>query len=233
MALDRDMMEEHSKQGERLIYVKGSEEPYTGWVKEEPDVEDDSPFKGQALFLDRYKNGKAHGVKIIWAYGHKHGQKLAEENFKDGKKHGLQQSWHTPGTIYREEYYKNGKLHGVSTLWYVEGQKSCEAHYKDGNLHGKYTHWWHDGTKLAEIIYKNGVPYSATIRTQDGAICPFTNLKDGNGVLVEYHGRHGFQWYVTNYRNGKKHGLETEFDSEGSITSQTSWENGEKVKTIK
>jgi antitoxin component YwqK of YwqJK toxin-antitoxin module len=175
-ALNREMMEEHSKQGECLIYVKGSEAPYTGWVKEADEV---------VLGLYQYKNGKAHGVQIFWQ-------------------------------------------RGSSADW----QKFSENNYKNGNLHGKYTHWGYDG-QIEEIIYNNGLPYSATIRTRDGAMCPFTNLKDGNGVLVEYHGRHGYQWYATHYRDGKKHGLETEFDSEGSITRQTRWENGEEVETIK
>jgi antitoxin component YwqK of YwqJK toxin-antitoxin module len=224
-ALNREMMEEHSKQGECLIYVKGSEAPYTGWVKKEADE--------VVLGLYQYKNGKAHGVQIFWQRGSSADlEKYSENNYKDGIEHGLHRDWHSTGNKYSDVYYKDGKKHGLVTMWHKNGQKSCEAHYKNGNLHGKYTHWGYHG-QIEEIIYNNGLPYSATIRTRDGAMCPFTNLKDGNGVLVEYHGRHGYQWYATHYRDGKKHGLETEFDSEGSITRQTRWENGEEVETIK
>jgi antitoxin component YwqK of YwqJK toxin-antitoxin module len=33
--------------------------------------------------------------------------------------------------------------------------------------------------------------------------------------------------------DGKKHGLHTEWDGNGKVTSQTKWENGEEVEKVK
>ena len=84
---------------EGIIYLKGSDTPYTGKV-----------FRlyknGQKQGELTLKNGKIDG---LWLYWYENGEKQQETNYKNGKKNGLQLGWHKNGQKAIEENYKDGK----------------------------------------------------------------------------------------------------------------------------
>ena len=124
------------------------------------------------------------------------------------------------------------------------------------------TRWNKYGEKRWEIIYKTNLGggrrsiTTASSWLPDGSNCPLTNIKDGNGLVVLYYDdgkkmsqdkykdgrRHGLatewshngqKWTETNWKDGEKHGLDTRWDKAGNITDQSKWENGEEVEVIK
>ena len=139
---------------------------------------------GQKGREENYKDGKAHGFAIGW---YKNGQKKAEGNIRDDRKDGLWTYWHENGQKESEENYKDGGfLNGLLTEWYENGQKKSERNYRGGKLHGFATGWYENGQKRSEGNLKNGKLMSAFAWKPNGEKCPITNLKDGNGVAVQY-----------------------------------------------
>ena len=53
-------------------------------------------------------------------------------------------------------------------------------------MHGRAIRWYEDGQKEKEVNYKKGKLMSAVAWKPNGEKCPVTNVKKGNGVVVEY-----------------------------------------------
>jgi len=91
---------------EGIIYLKGSDTPYTGKV-----------FmlyaKGQKKSETNVKDGKPDGLWVSW---YKNGKKESEENYKDGKEDGLELGWHENGQKAYEGNSKDGKR--ISEKWW-------------------------------------------------------------------------------------------------------------------
>jgi antitoxin component YwqK of YwqJK toxin-antitoxin module len=66
------------------------------------------------------------------------------------------------------------------------GQKDILLQLKDGKLDGLLAMFHENGQKEAEINLKDGKLMSAKVWKPNGERCPATNVKDGNGVMVEY-----------------------------------------------
>ena len=91
---------EELEEGEGILYLKGSDTPFTGKVFSLYE-------NGQKEEEANLKNGKVHGLAVTW---HQNGQKFRKGNFKDGKPDGLATFWHENGQKEREENYKDGIL---------------------------------------------------------------------------------------------------------------------------
>ena len=85
---------------EGLVYIKGSDTPYTG--KHSIFYEN-----GYELVEGNYKDGKLDGLGVEWDAK---GQKKTEFLFKNGKEDGLQLMWHENGQKKSEENFKDGEL---------------------------------------------------------------------------------------------------------------------------
>ena len=70
--------------------------------------------------------------------------------------------------------------------FYDNGQKVEEGNYKDGKLDGLYTSWYENGQKREESNWRDDKLMSAKAWKPNGEKCPFTNVKDGDGVGVRY-----------------------------------------------
>ena len=57
--------------------------------------------------------------------------------------------------------------------------------------------------------------------------------KGGQGVFKAKWHDNGQKWQEANYKDGKPHGLYTQWDYYGNVISQTKWENGKLVEEIK
>lgn len=102
-ALEKSAVETRGNEGEQIIYVQGSETPYTGWVKKmQPN--------GQVGGVIHLKDGKAHGLTTRW---YEDGQKMMQMNYKDGKAHGITTMWYVNGKKHMEIAYKDGMPHGT------------------------------------------------------------------------------------------------------------------------
>ena len=105
---------------EGIIYLKGSETPYTGKVF-------DLWKNGKKRWEANYKDGKKEGLEVQC---YENGQKRVETNSKDGMDKIT--FWYKNGQKEGEENYKDGAFDGLQTRWHENGKKKWEANYKDG-----------------------------------------------------------------------------------------------------
>ena len=141
--------------------------------------------------------------------------------------------------------YKNGKMNGPLVSWWQNGQKSEERNYKDDLEHGVRTEWDEEGNITEQTNWVNGhntdLVYSKAFLYHDnGQVFNETNFKknkaDGSSCMHGpdiHYDENGQKTYEAEYVDGEQHGLETWWDEEGDIISQTKWENGVKVEKIK
>jgi antitoxin component YwqK of YwqJK toxin-antitoxin module len=148
--------EEEIEEREGIIYLNGSDTPYTGKV-----------FmlyaKGQKKSETNVKDGKPDGLWVRW---HKNGQKKSESNYKDGVEISVKY-WNSKGVegVNVEEleqregiYYLVGSdtpYTGKVFMLYAKGQKA-EANFKDGKLDGLAVRWHENGQKAEEVKFKDG-----------------------------------------------------------------------------
>ncbi len=97
---------------EGIIYLKGSDTPYTGKVFR--------LYKNGKQSEINFKNGKFDGAFITW---YKNGQKETEANFKNGEPEGLGFAWHKNGQKKKEVNYKDGEeVEGSAKFWNSKGE---------------------------------------------------------------------------------------------------------------
>lgn len=133
-------------ENEDLLCAPRTKTPYTGWAKI-------MNSKRQAESLEHYKDGKQHGLEIMW---YENGQKYSEINHKDGTKHGLQTYWHENGQKQKEITLKDGGKHSTEIRWKKNGQKQVEITRKNGKKHGLETWWDEEGNIIQQKRYENG-----------------------------------------------------------------------------
>ena len=85
---------------EGILYLKGSETPYTGRIFL---LHDNEQMSREAYI----KEGKQVGTETHW---YENGQKNKEMNLKDGKQDGLMMGWHENGKKAVEANFKDGEL---------------------------------------------------------------------------------------------------------------------------
>ena len=103
--------------------------------------------------------------------------------------------------------YRNGTLYGLHMQFGQGGQIEVVAHYRDNNLHGKYAKY-RFGRLLEESTYKNGKL---------------------DGVYNVYNVRDGKLRTSAEYKDGVQHGFYRTYNADGEVTTEYTYENGEKV----
>ena len=129
-ALDADKLQTRGPEGEELFYQPNQETPYTGWVKEYYDDEEED-----IRSLVSVRNGKLHGPSTNW---YDNGQKSEEGTYTEGKEDGMWTFWYENGQKLSEGTYKKGELDGAWTFWYENGERKVEGTYKDGRRDGAW-----------------------------------------------------------------------------------------------
>ncbi len=134
---------------EGLVYIKGSDTPYTG--KHSIFYEN-----GHKQMEGNYKDGKLDSA-LEW---YENGQKKSEMSWKAGKLDGLQLKWHKNGQKEREGNFKDGKADGQGVEWHSNGQKESEFLFKNGKEDGLQLKWHENGQKKGEVNFKGGELFS-------------------------------------------------------------------------
>ena len=138
--------EDELERRENIIYLKGSDTPYTG--KSSKFYEN-----GKKEFEVTIKDGKEDGLVVKW---HKNGQKKAEVNRLAGKPEGIHWEWYESGQKRGEINWKNGKKNGIQTQWHENGNKKSVLNFNEGKPDGLFLSWYENGQKLAELNFKEG-----------------------------------------------------------------------------
>jgi antitoxin component YwqK of YwqJK toxin-antitoxin module len=157
-----------------------------------------------------------------------------QERGKEGDELFYAPNSQTPYTGWAKEMHSNGQVEVLSRYkggqtvfeaeWREDGQRESEINYKDGKTYGTLIEWYENGQEYVKMKTEQSNVISVKIWLPDGSKCPLTNIKDGNGVMAHYRGN-GQKSQETNYKDGKKHGLETSWDEEGKVTSKIKWKN--------
>ena len=130
--------------------------------------------------------------------------------FKNGKKMGPWLTYQAQsGELFPRTLsnYVDGYLNGLHMQFGQGGQVELVANYKTNNLHGKYAKF-RFGRKLEEANY------------QDGKL---------DGVYNVYNVRDGKLSTSAEYKDGVQHGFFRTYNTDGEITTEYIYENGEKV----
>jgi antitoxin component YwqK of YwqJK toxin-antitoxin module len=231
--INSDKLQTRVMAGVQLFYIPNQEIPFTGkgfgyWPS------------GEKRDETNYKDGKLDGLKTSW---HKNGQKMSETNFKDGKWNGLFTLFYIGPLRWRDGQkimtinYKDGKRDGLPISYNEDGTERGRKTYKDGKpgvdisesnklplvtpsvksfdvamidlddpatldkilaeaIESEKLQW--RGERLAELCYapKGQAPYTGWMKTmrEDGQIKEVTQYKDGkrDGLWTEW------------YENGQK-----------------------------
>ena len=107
---------------EGIIYLKGSDTPYTGKFFGLYE-------NGKKSSEGNYKNGKQNGLETAW---HENGQKQFEINYNDGEPNGLEVYWYKNGQKEVEANYKDGKPDGLYLEWHENSKKKLEENWRNG-----------------------------------------------------------------------------------------------------
>ena len=103
------------------------------------------------------------------------------------KEDGLHTEYYENGQKRSETNWKNGKRDGPLSNWNENGQKIREGNWKANLLDGFWNTWYENEQRERQEKYKDGKLISCTVWKMNGEKCNATNIKDGNGVVVNYY----------------------------------------------
>ena len=172
-----------------LIAPNGSG-PFSGWIKFQ-----DEYGKG----LQRFKDGKANGIRLRW---YKNGQLGEEEAWDNGELVAVT-VWMPNGDKCPNTKFENGT--GIVYAYWDDGQKSFQGSFKDGKESGLHTSWHRNGQKQWEATYKNG---------------------QLDGLETQYY-ENGQKELEVTYKDGKEDGPRTQYYENGQKESEVTVKEGE------
>ncbi|MCZ6537013.1 MAG: toxin-antitoxin system YwqK family antitoxin [Gammaproteobacteria bacterium] len=200
-----------------VVYLAGSDEPYTGLVR-------DFYPNGQRESESSYVDGKQDGIDTewyddgqkkaerTWALGQRvheiqwweNGQKRHESKYVDGKLHGGT-SWFEDGNKRKEDVWVDGQRKS-QTEWHENGNKKSEEFYVAGRKDGQFTAWYENGQMQVQAQFSEGTPHG-NVTTWD---------PEGRKRLVE------------NYVHGKKDGVRIEWHENGQMRTEELYRAGQR-----
>ena len=248
-ALDLDKLQTRGSSGEELFYQPNQETPYTGWVKDYHDSEDED-----LRLLAQVRNGKFHGPTTrwyengqksregtytegkqdgAWTFWYENGQKDEEGTYKDDELDGAWTFWYENGQKSSEGTYKDDERNGMWTFWYREnGQKSSEGTYKDDELDGAWTFWYENGQKIAAGKYKNAEgprrDGAWTFWYENGQEVAKGTYADGarEGMWTFWYEENGQKWAEGAYKSGRRDGAWTFWHDNGQKSAEGTYTDG-------
>jgi|GEM_PF-724307 antitoxin component YwqK of YwqJK toxin-antitoxin module len=198
-------------------------------VKEE--FHSNGKLKSRANYQPKSGGGKKHGLHEGYF---DNGQLNYKGNFKDGKKDGLVEIYLSNGKLSRKVNYKNGEYDGLYETYHWDGKVKEKILYKNGEYDGLYETYHGNGDLEKRILYKNG-KHDGLYETyfQGGHLSYKSNWKDGQqyGRTLTYmnRGRKSIIYGETNYKDGKKDGLDAGYDIAGYVTYSYCYKNDEET----
>jgi len=98
--------------------------------------------------------------------------------------------------------YEMGLIDGLLLDWYDNGQVCREVNYEKGWKHGPFKLWAKNGQKVGQGVHEDGRLSSIKVWKPSGQICPITDLKNGNGIVIRYN-EYGEKESSTSYESGR------------------------------
>jgi len=164
----REVLYEDLEERERVKYVKGETEPFTGTMIRycklvpggiefiRPTIDEDEGWKrSQTPYVD----GRANGMSITYR---KDGSKYREMPYVKGKAEGKAIEYREDGSKLYDQEYMNGKMDGMLVVYREDGSKKYEVrrvHYKKV---GTEVWFSEDGSVTKEVVYEKGKKITET-----------------------------------------------------------------------
>jgi len=105
-------------------FLRGSQEPYTGWYAQFDDKE-------TPRMLTSFFEGVREGPVVHW---NANGDMVMNGAYLQGKKHGVFNAWNDTGVRISEKGYLFGKLDGWSYFWYDSGSIRLRLYFEQGKI---------------------------------------------------------------------------------------------------
>ena len=199
-----------------------------------------------------YEKGKEQGEwKAFWENG-----RLKNKSFFDeGNLTGTWLSYSPTGILLLEGEYKNGQKMGAWEEYYNNGRLKEESRYKlkkikhkDGNVvvmgmkilqgvpHGKYKAYSQIDYELKETgKFKSGIKTGEWINYYPGGVVPtiISQYKNGklHGVIKQF-GRRGEIMSEIHYKDGVKHGLFLIYDNNNKVLVKKMFRKGMEMQRL-
>lgn len=186
---------------------------------------------GQTQFKTIYSQDQHHGPYSEYFDTFDNAQKY-KGTHRENERFGKWQEWSDNGNLIADLIYRDGKLHGPAEYyqWY-DGDKDYTTVYDEGKQHGPYVkyHWPRPITSnLADFVMGNTLEESEYDAIEEYGEHR-KGKREGEWIILE---KEGAVKARSNWRNGEKHGLETEYWAsvygDGLIQSKTPYKNGKR-----
>jgi hypothetical protein len=164
----REVLYEDLEERERVKYVKGETEPFTGTMIRycklvpggiefiRPTIDKDEGWK---RLQTPYVDGRANGMHITYR---KDGSKYREVPYVNGKTEGKAIEYREDGSKLYDQEYMKGKMDGMLVVYREDGSKKYEVrrvHYKKV---GTEVWFSEDGSVSKEVVYEKGKKITET-----------------------------------------------------------------------
>lgn len=178
----------------------------------------------------RIKHKTTNSIPYAWMYP-KDGKLEFKQvgDSIDGKREGKWQLYYPTGDLWIEMNYKNDLLDGEYTVRTVNGQIVKKCNLTNGLLNGTYEKWSITGNKLVERNYKNGKQDGLQKYWVDRDKYDIRSLKrhcfncNKNDFKHKY-----YLWKIAHYSNGIENGEFYSFSANGDTLKHTNYRNGKK-----
>ena len=114
--------------------------------------------------------------------------------------------------------YQNGQRHGLYTSYRTDGTIDYTSNYQNGQLHGLYTYYNSNGSISSLYCYQSG-------QSNYGLLPTCRGFSTGTGTDTIRDLRDTI-YLIYNYQNEQLHGLYTSYNSDGSISSLSCYQDG-------
>ena len=126
--------------------------------------------------------------------------------------------------IYAGEFL-NGKKHGKGKEYYNDRESIYEGEFLNGKRHGKGKEYYKENKLIFEGEYINDKRWNGNGYDINNEI--IYRLKDGNGIVLEYHSN-GALKFIGEYLNGEKNGEGKEYNEDKKLIFEGNYLNGKK-----
>lgn len=166
------------------------------------------------IVFNSRKNGKY--VKKFESY-YSNGQLKATYTLISDDLEGEKKEFYEDGTLKKDCEYKNDELDGYYKDYHKNGSLKSEGIYKNGYKDGKWLYYYENGVRKREEMYDTTDYYFDT--STIGVPNAFRENKEGrvHGTW-RYYDEEGNCVKEENYKNDYKHGITTEYHSDGTTT---------------
>ena len=164
----REVLYEDLEERERVKYVKGETEPFTGTMIRycklvpggiefiRPTIDEDEGWKrSQTPYVD----GRANGMSITYR---KDGSKYREMPYVKGKAEGKAIEYREDGSKLYDQEYMNGKMDGMLVVYREDGSKNYEVRRVNYKKVGTEVWFSEDGSVTKEVVYEKGKKITET-----------------------------------------------------------------------